>query len=234
MTKAEYMEILHEQYAPVKTLSKKNGGEVLLVRHKELSRDMVVRIYAEKIDAYRILKSFIAENLPRVYECIEGDDCHIVLEEYIDGITVSEVLESGCYTYGGAKAVLKQLCRAVGSLHALGIVHRDIKPENVIISKDGGVYLIDLNASRRYAEEKERDTRALGTVGYASPEQFGVAQSDARSDVYSLGILLNVMLTKSHPSASLAKGKAGRIVLRCTAVDPNKRFKTVRHLASAL
>lgn len=234
MTKAEYLKLLQKEYSAVKALSKKNGCEVLLLRHKELSRNIIARIYPEKIEAYDILKSFKADNLPNVFDSIECEDCHIVLEEYIDGITLSEVLESGCYTYSGAKVVLSQLCRAVISLHALGIIHRDIKPENVIISKDGLVYLIDLNASRMHTKEKPADTCVLGTVGYASPEQFGIAQSDSRSDIYSLGILLNVMLTKNHPSASLAAGKAGRIVLRCTAVDPNRRYKSAEHLMRAM
>ena len=75
-----------------------------------------------------------------------------------------------------------------------------------MISNDGTVKLIDFNASRRVTEGKRSDTVNLGTVGYAPPEQYGVAQSDPRSDIYALGVLLNVMLTGRHPSDRLAPG----------------------------
>lgn len=74
----------------------------------------------------------------------------------------------------------------------------------------------------------------MGTVGYASPEQLGVAQSDARTDIYAVGVLLNVMITGKHPSEKLAKGKAGRIVRKCTNVNPDERYQSAKKLALAL
>ena len=126
------------------------------------------------------------------------------------------------------------VCNAVETLHSLGIIHRDIKPENVMIDTKGKVKLIDLNASRQYEEHKTSDTVILGTLGYASPEQLGLSQSDTRTDIYALGVLLNVMLTGEHPSRKLTDGKAKKIVLKCTQIDPNSRFSTVEKLAQAL
>ena len=74
----------------------------------------------------------------------------------------------------------------------------------------------------------------LGTIGYAPPEQFGVGVSDNRADIYAIGVLLNVMLTGEHPSRCLAKGKAGRIVRKCTLIDPQSRFPNVEKLMQAL
>ncbi|MBQ1262673.1 MAG: serine/threonine protein kinase, partial [Oscillospiraceae bacterium] len=73
-----------------------------------------------------------------------------------------------------------------------------------------------------------------GTVGYASPEQLGIAQTDARTDVYAVGVLLNVMITGKHPSEKLAKGKVGRVVRRCTSVNPDERYQTAEKLSEAL
>ena len=115
-------------------------------------------------------------------------------------------------------------------LHRINIVHRDIKPENIIITDNATVKLIDFNASRVYKNECTADTVVLGTIGYASPEQFGITQSDARTDIFALGVLLNVMLTGVHPSEQLAKGRAGKIVLKCTQIDPNKRYQSVEEL----
>ena len=82
--------------------------------------------------------------------------------------------------------------------------------------------------------KKSRDTQVLGTIGYAPPEQLGIGQSDHRADIYALGVLLNVMLTGRHPSQTLAKGRAGRIIRKCTQVDPGSRYQTVGELIDAL
>lgn len=74
----------------------------------------------------------------------------------------------------------------------------------------------------------------MGTVGYASPEQLGLSQTDARTDIYASGVLCNVMLTGQHPSVTIAPGKAGRIVRKCTAVNPDERYQTAAELRSAL
>ena len=74
----------------------------------------------------------------------------------------------------------------------------------------------------------------MGTVGYVSPEQLGLSQTDARTDIYAAGILYNVMLTGQHPSISIARGHAGRIVRKCTAVNPDERYQTAQKLAEAL
>ena len=164
---------------------------------------------------------------------INLDDGQIVLEEFIEGVTIAEVMESGKYRYIGTRKVLRSVCNALTVLHERGIVHRDVKPENVMIAKDGRVVLIDFNAARKISFAS-KDTVIMGTVGYASPEQLGVAQSDARTDIYALGVLLNVMITGKHPSEKMAKGKAGRIVRKCTSVNPDERYQSAEKLANAL
>ena len=97
----------------------------------------------------------------------------------------------------------------------------------------GVVFINPLFAARKISSAG-KDTVVMGTVGYASPEQLGVAQSDARTDIYAVGVLLNVMITGKHPSEKLAKGKAGRIVRKCTSVNPDERYQTAEKLANAL
>ena len=233
MTRQEYTDGLWNEYSPVSVLSEKNGCRVVRIRNRALMKDIVVRCLPEKGKAYPELCRIKCEELPEVYDVIDVDDGQIVLEEYIDGITVADVIDTGLYKYKGAAEVLRKVCAALSVLHKRGIVHRDIKPENVMVTPDGRVVLIDFNASRIISSAK-KDTVVMGTVGYASPEQLGVAQSDARTDVYAAGVLLNVMLTGKHPSEYLAKGKAGRIVKKCTAINPNDRYQSAEKLAEAL
>ncbi len=234
MKKAEYLAEIMPEYDLVRVLSHKNGAEVLHLRHKTLSRDLVLRNYETPIAAYFDLKDYKADNLPIIYDAIEFEDGQIVLEEFIDGINFSQMLETEKISYKIARKIILPVCRALRVLHSKNIIHRDVKPENVIITNDGRVVLVDFNASRIYAPDKNTDTVVLGTVGYASPEQFGISQSDEKSDIYAVGVLLNVMLTGKHPSEVLAEGKAGKIVLKCTQIDPKSRFKSVEKLIEAL
>ena len=74
----------------------------------------------------------------------------------------------------------------------------------------------------------------LGTTGFAAPEQYGMGQSDNRSDIYSLGVLMNVMLTGQHPSRQIAPGRFGRIIRKCTMTNPAGRYQTVLDLMEVL
>jgi serine/threonine protein kinase len=102
-----------------------------------------------------------------------------------------------------------------------------------MINNSGQVVLVDFNVSR-IESAASKDTVIMGTVGYASPEQLGLTQTDARTDIYASGVLCNVMLTGQHPSVTIASGKAGRIVRKCTAVNPDERYQTAAELRSAL
>lgn len=233
MTREQYLTELFGAYSLVSVLSDKNECRVLRVRNKSTSRDIVVRSFFTAVSAYEELYNINSQNLPLIYDVINCDDGQIVLEEFIEGVNVSEVMESGNYHYLGTRKVIRSVCHALNILHERNLVHRDIKPENVMIGKDGRVVLIDFNAARKISDAS-KDTVIMGTVGYASPEQLGVAQSDARTDIYATGVLLNVMITGKHPSEKLAKGKAGRIVRKCTSVNPDERYQSAKKLANAI
>lgn len=233
MTRDEYINRIKRDFAIIDVLSTKNNCKVLRLRHRELGKDLVLRSYPQQLGAYESLVKIRCENLPLLFDTISVDDGQIVLEEYIPGMTVAQIMESNRYHKQGAQRIMIALCHAMETLHARGLVHRDIKPENLIVSDTGRVVLIDFNASRQ-VKECSRDTVIMGTVGYTSPEQLGLSQTDPRTDIYAAGILYNVMLTGQHPSVTIASGKAGRIVRKCTAVNPDERYQTAAELRSAL
>ena len=233
MQREEYIEKILQIYSIVGLLSQKNGCKILHLRNKQSGKDLVLRSFPSPVAAYEKLQNIRCANLPEIYDVLDMDDGQIVLEEYIDGITIAQVMEIGKYRPTGARKVLSGVCDALTVLHDRGIVHRDVKPENVIIEKSGRVVLIDLNASRMESNAS-KDTVIMGTVGYASPEQLGLSQTDARTDIYAAGVLYNVMLTGQHPSVTIASGKARRIVRKCTAVNPDERYQTATELWTAL
>ncbi len=233
MTREEYIAGIKNDCAIVDVLSTKNNCKVLKLRHRQTGRDLVLRCHPQYLEAYDILVKLRCANLPQILDTIPMEDGQIVLEEYISGMTVAEIMKTNPYQKQGARRVMAELCHAMSVLHERGLVHRDIKPENVMISDTGTVVLIDFNASRQVSQSSH-DTVIMDTVGYVSPEQLGLSQSDARTDIYAAGVLYNVMLTGKHPSVAIAPGRAGRIVRKCTAVNPDERYQTANALCSAL
>lgn len=233
MTREEFIHSLKEIYTLVEVLSTKNDCKVLRLRHRESGRDLVLRSLPRHMQAYEILVKLRCDNLPETFDALDMDDGQVVLEEYIPGMTVDQVMQTGKYRKQGVRHVMAALCHAMGVLHSRGLVHRDIKPENIIISDEGRVVLIDFNASRSVGQGS-RDTVVMGTVGYVAPEQLGLSQTDGRTDIYAAGVLYNVMLTGQHPSVEIASGRAGRIVRKCTALNPDERYQTAEALLRAL
>lgn len=148
-----------------------------------------------------------------------------VVREHVEGQSLDEFLSHGTLSEDDAYKIILQILNGLKSMHKKGLVHRDINPNNIIIDKQKNVKIIDYGIVRKIKDGKTKDTTILGTVGYAAPEQFGFTQSDFRTDMYAVGVLANVMLTKNLPSQELAKGKLRRFIKKCVKIDPQKRYK---------
>lgn len=227
------LETLNAEYERIKIIKKSVRGSVSLLRHKQSGTLYIFRHYRGNGDVYKKLLGISCPNLPQIMEAAERNGMIAVLEEYIQGDSLAYLLEGALFTPSETQKIILQLCNALWVLHSMGAVHRDIKPENIII-RDNVAVLIDFDASRIFKSKNSSDTLILGTTGYAAPEQYGISQTDERADIYSLGVLLNIMLTGKHPSKELAGGKLGRIVQKCTMVNPQKRYKNVLYLMEAL
>ena len=224
---------LQEEFEPVRLLKESPRGAVELVRHRATGRRFVLHRFTGSAEVYRVLLDYDCPNLPQVLETASLGEENLVLEEYVQGDTLDFLLRGGQFSARETRKIVSQLCRALWVLHSLGAVHRDVKPENVILRGREAV-LIDFDAARLHKPEHRTDTQVLGTTGFAAPEQYGLSQTDQRTDIYSLGILINVMLTGEHPSTHLAGGRMGRVVERCTRVNPEKRYPNVLRLMEAL
>ena len=227
------LEVLRSEYEPVRVLKESPRGSVRLIRHRATGERFILRQFTGNAEVYQKLLSISCPNLPRTLEVAVKGQENLVLEEYIQGDTLGFLLRDALFSPEETRRIAAQLCQALWVLHSMAAVHRDIKPENVIL-RGADAVLIDFDAARLHKPEHETDTQILGTTGFAAPEQYGLSQSDTRTDIYSLGILINVMLTGEHPSKKLAEGHMGRVVERCTRVTPRKRYKNVLRVMEAL
>ena len=228
-----FLEAVTTEYDTLRVLKQSPRGTVSVVRHKKSGTRYVFRRYSGSGEVYRRLLPVLCPHLPQIMEAAEQDGQTAVLEEYVQGDTLAELLMGARLTEREARQVTMQLCQAPHVLHSMGAVHRDVKPENVILRGSDAV-LIDFDAARIYKDESESDTQVLGTTGFAAPEQYGIFQSDERADIFSLGVLLNIMLTGKHPSREMTAGKMGRIVRKCTMTAPEQRYQSARALMEVL
>ncbi|HYR27391.1 MAG TPA: protein kinase, partial [Thermoanaerobaculia bacterium] len=200
----------------------------------------------------RLARRITHRNVLRTFDYGEAEGVYFISMEFVRGYTLSELLDEAPQRQMPSRAgvgIARQICRGLHAAHEQGIIHRDIKPGNVLIDAKGEVKLMDFGIARM-AETPEGVTQAgliVGTPHYMSPEQVQGKQLDARSDVYSMGILLYEMLVGKRPfeSSSLTgvltahiteaakppmdhRPDIGRdvnaIVMRCLAKDPKARY----------
>ncbi len=212
------------EYEEIRLIKQSEKSTVYLVREKEGTQLMIRKVLAGQHSVYEKLQECPHPYLPKIYEVILSDDTTTVIEEYIEG----ELPDSGELTKKQFKGIVGELCDVLEFLHGKGIIHRDIKPSNILLAGDGHVRLIDFDAARMKKEEQAQDTVLLGTRGYAPPEQYGFSQTDERADIYALGVTLENILGEAS-----WKKHYQNILSKCTNLDPDKRYRTVRQVKSA-
>ena len=234
-----------DSYRVVRTLSEGPAGKTELVAgegSESLVRKYVPRELANE-RAWQQLRELDHPLLPQVRDIYWLPDSLVVVTTYVDGVTLADLLAGvGPLSVTDAVHYLQDLCEAAGELHAHGIVHRDITPGNAVVNS-GRAALIDLGNVRAYVSGAQRDTTTLGTWGFAAPEQFGFAQTDARTDIYALGGLLAFLLTGVSPNDDefnrvLADEKRvpaalREVILRARAFEPSARYQSAQELAQA-
>lgn len=202
-----------------------------------------------------ILKKVDHPVLPRIVDIIQKDNKVYVVMDYVEGRPLSNILtEQGAQSQEDVIQWAKDLASALDYLHSMNppIIYRDMKPSNIMLKPNGKVKLIDFGTAKEYKIENNADTTALGTRGYAAPEQFGDAQgrgiynTDARTDIYCLGATLYHIVTGKNPceppykiepirkwNPALSSGLE-KILLKCTQPNPNDRYQSCSELLYAL
>lgn len=224
-------QVLKEQYQFVTRLRNTEKNEIVVLEHKTLHKRIIKRTFTGNSEVYRKLLTLKHKNMPEILEVAEFEDKVIALEEYIDGVTLLDLINENPYKENQVKKLVGELCDILSFLHSFNIIHRDIKPVNIMIESDTQTLkLIDFDSARVYKKFYTKDTEYLGTVGYAAPEQYGDTQSDMRTDIYAVGVLMNEMLTGKHSMIPTYKGKLSETIEKCIQISPDKRFQTAEEL----
>lgn len=225
---------MESRYIELLELSNSKKNSVYLVR-SQLDEGIYIKkeLKNYNLDVYNQIIKIENIYMAKIYEMFKCDDSLIVIEEFINGKTLQRILDdNGPLDEDIAIGYIINLCSILDILHnqTPSVIHRDIKPSNIIIDNSGVLKLIDFDVSRVYKEESNMDTHILGTKGYASPEQFGFEQTDCRSDIYSVGVLINVLTTGKHIKEKLNEGKLKDIIEKCTSLSPDSRYSSVKEL----
>ena len=222
-------------YRELSPLDEEHG--VFVVQHIE-TKALYLRkeLTNYQLDIFERLKTYPVPNMPRIIEAVEDGDKLIVIESYLTGDTLRQRLEKeGPFPPQRVRAIGVQLCDILGRLHSLGIIHRDVKPENIIYEDPGIIKLLDLDAAKVYKAGEIRDTQLIGTQEYAAPEQYGFGASSPATDIYAVGVLLNVLATGTFPRIRRSEDPGlSAIIQRCIRMDPYERYSSVYDLRAAL
>ncbi|MCB0021451.1 MAG: RDD family protein [Caldilinea sp.] len=255
------------RYLVVRRLGQGGMGAVYLVSDQRLAgkqyalKEMSDQAIADPVERQAALEAFQQEaamlaalnhaNLPQVTDYFTDGGNQYLVMEFVQGQTLEKKLEvtRGPLPEPIVRRYAEQLCDVLVYLHGQHppIIFRDLKPANImVLPGDKQIKLIDFGIARHFKPGKRKDTQAMGTPGYAAPEQYGKGQSDARTDIYAFGATLHHAITGRDPSTepfkfpsvrsynSIASASFEQIVGRAVMLDPGDRWQSARDLQNAL
>jgi len=255
----EIGDIVDGRYEVLKEIGRGGMSVIYLAMDNRLNKSLAIKDIRKRKESNSeiLINSLVVEanmlkrldhgSLPRIYDIIEDEGDIYVVMDYIEGESLQEKFERDRIV--PAEDVIDwaiQLCDVLDYLHTRKpnpIIYRDMKPDNVMLTPDNKIKLIDFGIAREYKAENLTDTTNLGTKAYAAPEQVSGVQTDARTDIYSLGVTLYHLVTGKSLNEppfeirpirtwdpSLPEGLE-YIIDKCTQTEPDKRYQNCKELA---
>ena len=234
-----------EKYEPISCLKHSEGRQVFLFREKDSAKKVIVKcgkakngeLLKREYDMLCAADPQTAQLFPAPLDYFCEDNLHYYVREYSEGLPLDELVRvRGVLPPMEARAAVAEICGMVQMLHRASppIICRDLKPENLIVCPDGKYRIIDFDAARYIREDTQHDTTLLGTQDNAAPEQYGYRQSDKRTDVYGLGMLLLFLSSGGYDKNAELPEDIRKIVNRCTEFYPYRRYANAEALRRAL
>jgi serine/threonine protein kinase len=249
--------VLQGQYAILRLLGSGGMGQVYLAQDLRLGNRLVAlkamnqqgltpQEQKEANQAFTqealLLAGLVHPNLPRVYAYFTEEECSYLVMDYINGETLEASLaKKGTLSFEEMLPLAVQLCDVLHYLHSQQppIIFRDLKPANIMLAGTH-LYLIDFGIARHFKAGKSKDTVAMGSQGYAAPEQYGKAQTSTQADIYALGAVMHQMLTGDDPSEqpfffkSVAHPQVQALLQQMLVPDPGQRLASAQEVKERL
>ena len=213
------------------------GGMAIVYRALDhrLNRDVAVKIMRDEMAAdEEFRRRFCTEshavamlshpNIVAVYDVSHNDNVEYIVMELVDGITLKQYIErKGVVAWKEVVHFTKQISKALAHAHERGIIHRDIKPQNIMLLRDGSIKVGDFGIAALENEVYENNGEAIGSIHYIAPEQARGECPDARSDIYSLGVMMYEMLTGGLPFTGNTLGEIAVQHMNAKPVPPHEK-----------
>ena len=260
------------RYEILGTLGKGGMGTVYRALDRELDDEVAVKVLQPAAfdegtivvvtlkQEIRLAQKITHQNVVRTHDFGEADGLRFLTMEYVPGMTLRDILDKkGALALAPGLQIAKQLCRGLAAVHEAGIIHRDIKPPNIMVLPNGIVKLMDFGIARAAegADPATQGGQTVGTPYYMSPEQVRGRELDARSDIYSVGVVLYELFAGKRPIEGRELGEVmrkhvsyepepitalrpdlpdllERVLMPCLAKNPAQRPPTANDLYGAL
>jgi predicted Ser/Thr protein kinase len=260
---------LGPRYAVLEELGR--GGMGIVYRVRDLETDDVVAVKVLRPDLgldehmiarfkteLKLSRRVTHRNVCRIHDINRYEDLTYISMEYVEGENLRHVLDRlGALNVRKGVELIRQICEGLQEAHAQGITHRDLKPENIMLDKAGNVKVMDFGIARLASKPATSPTQIMGTPAYMSPEQAEGKPVDARTDIYSLGLLMYETFTGRTAFAGdtplavalkqirekppdprnvepLLPASVENVILRCIEKDPAHRFQSLDEVIAAL
>ncbi|MCK4556506.1 MAG: protein kinase, partial [Candidatus Aminicenantes bacterium] len=200
------------RYQIIEELGKGGMGKVYKAIDKKLNEEVALKLIRPEIasdkktlerfnNELKFARKIAHKNVGRMYELMEEKGTHFITMEYVPGQDLRGLIrQTGQLTVGTAISIAKQVCEGLTEAHRLGVIHRDLKPQNIMIDKEGNARIMDFGIARSLKAKGITGAGVMvGTPEYMSPEQVESKETDQRSDIYSLGVILYEMVTGRVP-----------------------------------
>ena len=215
-------------YALIDTLKQTKDKNISILYNRRSKQFCIMKQQEESlVEIYKLIQSINDPHIPMIYRVFCSDGQCMVVEEYIAGQTLAQILNNGrTFNEEEIISILQQLCDCLYVLHKNNIIHRDLTPSNIILTNEKIVKIIDFDIARQMKDDQDTDTKCLGTRGFAAPEQYGFGQTDARTDIYALGKTLEAL----NPKSIVMR----RIIEKATRFSPKDRYQNVGEILAIL
>ncbi len=236
--------VITDKYDVLSCLKESSVRQVYLIQNRESGERAVLKCGSGENGDLLFQEYSIANTLSgrcdmllKSIDYFFEEHTHYYIREYAEGCSLAELVrQNGAFPEKECRRITAELCRCIDTLHRQEppVIFRDINPDNVLLCDNGEIKLVDMDSARYYDKTASSDTRCIGTKEMAAPEQFGFTQTNERTDIYVLGMLLLYISTGTFDRYTKVPNGLKKIIEKSTSFDPKDRYSSAAEMGRAL